>query len=144
MVPVPRPAAAPPIGARRLAMPWGNSEVRDACRAADSRPIVLDSLLPPQASSRGGMGSLSTHSRRPSWNSRDADAISDTLWPISNAWAQVPPLMLAPATRCLGGDTRFGAWTFTRALWRTFVFLGKLQFLSPRGGQGMRSETPVQ
>ena len=44
-------------------MPRGKSEVRDARRAVQNRPVVLDSLLPPQASSRGGMGSLATDSR---------------------------------------------------------------------------------
>ena len=122
MVPVPRPAAAPPIGPRRLAMPRGNSEVRDACRAVQNRPIVLDSLLPPQASSRGGMASLSTHSRPQSCNNRDADAILDTLRPISNAWAQVPPTILAPATWYLGCVQLFGAWILARALWRTLSY----------------------
>ena len=56
----------------------GNSEVRDACRAVQNRPIGLDSLLPPQASSRGGMGSLATDSRPKAWTGRDATAILDT------------------------------------------------------------------
>ena len=114
-------------------MPRGNSEVRDARRAVQNRPIVLDSLLPPQASSRGGMGSLSTHSRPHSWNSRDAAAIFDTLRPVSNAWAQVPPTILAPATRCLGGVKLFGAWILARALWRTLSYFGGNYNFYPHG-----------
>ena len=84
----------------------GNSEVRDARRAVQNRPIVLDSLLPPQASSGGGMGSLATDSRPPSCNNRDADAILDTLRPVSNA-------MNASAPNNVGASDSVSGWSPT-------------------------------
>ena len=65
------------------------------------------------------MGSLATDSRPPSCNNRDAAAILDTLRPVSNAWAQVPPTMLVPKVAYLGGVQLFGAWILASALWRT-------------------------
>ena len=41
-------------------------------------------------------------------------------------------------------ETIWGLDVYWNVVADVIVFLGKLQFLSPRGGQGMRSETPVQ
>ena len=79
------------------------------------------------------MGSLSTHSRLQAWTGCDATANFDTLRPVSNAWAQVPPTMLVPKVAYLGGDTRFGAWSFARALWRTLSYLGRNYNFYPHG-----------
>ena len=103
-------------------MPRGNSEVRDACRAVESRPIVLDSLLPPQASSGGGMGSLATDSRPPSCNNRDADANLDTLRPVLNAWAQVPLTILMPKVAYLGCETIWGGGSYWNVVADVIVF----------------------
>ena len=133
MVPVPRPAAAPPIRVQRLAMPRGNSGVRDACRAAEGRPIESRQACTSAGVEGGGMGSLATHSRPQSWHSRDADAGADTLRQVSNAWAQVPPTILVPKVAYLGGVQLFGAWTPTRALWPTLLYLGGNYNFYPHG-----------
>ena len=133
MVPVPRPAAAPPIRVQRLAMPRGNRGVRDACNAAEGRSFGYRQPFPSAGVEGGGMGSLSTHSRPQSWHSRDADASADTLRQVSNAWAQVPPTILVPKVAYLGGVKLFGAWSFARALWRTLSYLGGNYNFYPHG-----------